>query len=106
LGIFQKDLYEDKNRLSLFQELVGLEGHKPFECVGTNEEVLWSMWKSVEKIRTENKPLPFILQTLAPRIIDIYPKAHWVQLQEKLFSIMPHHLPAELCTANFLPKNI
>ncbi len=39
LKIFGKNLLEDKNLLSLFQELIGIRDFKPFECVGTPEEV-------------------------------------------------------------------
>jgi hypothetical protein len=37
-GIFGSNLLDDKNQLSSFQELLGLQGQKPFECVGEIEE--------------------------------------------------------------------
>ena len=37
--IFGKNLFEDKNLLPLFQELWGEKKFKPFDCVGTPEEV-------------------------------------------------------------------
>ncbi len=37
-GMFGGNLFEDEALLPLFRELLGLEGHKPFECVGTPEE--------------------------------------------------------------------
>lgn len=37
--IFGKNLFEDASLLPLFGELLGIEGHKPFECVGTAREV-------------------------------------------------------------------
>ena len=37
-GMFGGNLFEDETLLPLFRELLGLEGHKPFECVGTKEE--------------------------------------------------------------------
>ncbi len=32
------DVLADETLLPLFEELLGLTGHKPFECVGTPEE--------------------------------------------------------------------
>lgn len=37
--IFGKNLFDDKNLLPLFQELWGEKNFKPFDCVGTPEEV-------------------------------------------------------------------
>ncbi len=37
--IFQKNLFNDKKLLPLFQELWGEKKFKPFDCVGTKEEV-------------------------------------------------------------------
>lgn len=37
--LFGKDLFEDEKLIPLYKELLGLEGFKPFECVGTPEEV-------------------------------------------------------------------
>jgi hypothetical protein len=38
LKTFGKDLFADANLLPLYKQLLGLEGFKPFECVGTPEE--------------------------------------------------------------------
>lgn len=38
MTIFGKNLFEDVGLLPLYRELLGLEGLKPFECVGTPEE--------------------------------------------------------------------
>jgi hypothetical protein len=35
---FGKDLFTDPNLLPLYKQLLGAEGFKPFECVGTHEE--------------------------------------------------------------------
>lgn len=37
--LFGKNLFEDEKLVPLYKELLGLEGFKPFECVGTPEEV-------------------------------------------------------------------
>jgi len=38
LSIFQKNLFEDKNLLPLFKDILGFGKMKPFDCVGTFEE--------------------------------------------------------------------
>ncbi len=38
LEIFDKNLFDDAALIPLYKELLGLEGFKPFECVGTPEE--------------------------------------------------------------------
>jgi UDP-N-acetyl-alpha-D-muramoyl-L-alanyl-L-glutamate epimerase len=50
VSIFRGDMYEDTTLIPLFRELAGVDGHKPFECVGTNEEILWSMHESILRI--------------------------------------------------------
>lgn len=39
IKMFGKDIFELPQNQKMFRELAGLEGHKPFECVGTPEEV-------------------------------------------------------------------
>ncbi len=36
--MFGKNLFDDESLLPLYRELLGITGHKPFECVGTPEE--------------------------------------------------------------------
>lgn len=50
-GIFGRDLFADMANVDKFKELLGLEGHKPFECVGEYEEsqaALYLLAKSPE----------------------------------------------------------
>ncbi|MBR2825011.1 MAG: hypothetical protein IKE51_01920 [Solobacterium sp.] len=39
IEIFHRDILDDPDMLSLFEQLTGLQDNKPFECVGTREEV-------------------------------------------------------------------
>ncbi len=39
VAIFGQDLYQQEVLLDLYRELLGIVGNKPFECVGTTEEV-------------------------------------------------------------------
>jgi len=57
LGIFGNNLFEDKTLLKTFKELLGLENFKPFECVGTPEEMRFSLEKVSEKGEFSKTPL-------------------------------------------------
>jgi len=49
VGYFGKNLFEDKNLIPLFEELVGARNFKPFECVGTQDEAKEALGKIVER---------------------------------------------------------
>lgn len=49
LAIFGKNLFEEKDLMPLFEELIGAKNFKPFECIGTQEEVKDALRKVVEK---------------------------------------------------------
>lgn len=47
--IFKKNLFADESLLMLYKELLGSEGFKPFECVGTPEESLWAFAEMLKR---------------------------------------------------------
>lgn len=49
INIFQKNLFADENLIPLFSELLGLTGHKPFECVGTPDETKYAFYLLSQK---------------------------------------------------------
>lgn len=53
--IFGQELYENPALIPLYKELLGIDGFKPFECVGTNEEVMYAMYLYYEKIKNISK---------------------------------------------------
>ncbi len=53
LKIFGKDMLDDKNLLPLYEELAGLKNIKPFECVGTPDEIIKAL--ELLKQKEENK---------------------------------------------------
>ena len=59
--IFKKDLYENKDLLNTFIELCGYGEVKPFECVGTSEEVNYAISKTIKQLEIEGKELPYLL---------------------------------------------
>lgn len=60
-AIFGTNLYEKKELLDLLLHLVGKKSPKPFECVGTHEEIRAGLCLSIEKLEKDKKPLPYLL---------------------------------------------
>ena len=60
-AIFGRDLLEDLSLKEIFEKLVGIAREKPFECVGSRDEVREAIRLTVEKILREGKPLPALL---------------------------------------------
>jgi hypothetical protein len=57
INIFGKDLLNDMELLEPFNQLIGLEDEKPFECVGTIDEVNTSLHMITNKLPREETPL-------------------------------------------------
>jgi hypothetical protein len=57
--IFGTDLFNDPELLDLLKELSGISPDKPFECVGTVEEVNLALYQAIESSSGE---LPFLLK--------------------------------------------
>lgn len=93
IKIFWEDLYKREDLLELFKELLWVSNHKPFECVGTNEEVIISMKKSLEKYN--NKKLPVILKYFLENIDNKISEKEYKKLEEKLYKIYEknHNIP-------------
>ncbi len=58
--IFGRDLFEDKELLKTFIELTGNGETKPFECVGTYEEVNFAISLTISKLNKND--LPYLLK--------------------------------------------
>ena len=61
VSIFGEDLFDKKSLLEIFIELTGNGEYKPFDCVGTYEEVNYALTFVISKLESENKELPYIL---------------------------------------------
>lgn len=60
--IFGKDMFENESLLTTFKELLGRGDNKPFECVGTYEEVNYAISKTIKQLEQNNETLPYLLQ--------------------------------------------
>jgi UDP-N-acetyl-alpha-D-muramoyl-L-alanyl-L-glutamate epimerase len=96
LQIFWQDLYTDNKLEKLFEELLWISGIKPFECVWTNEEVVYAMWMSYSKIE-DKTALPYILQIFENKILPNFLEPEQIKLKEKLFKTYNEDIiPVEL----------
>ena len=60
--IFGENVLDKENLRDTFLELCGYKETKPFECVGTFEEVRFAICKTIKKYETEGKELPYLLK--------------------------------------------
>jgi hypothetical protein len=67
--IFGEDLFKRAEAIPLVRELLGLTEHKPFECVGTKEEMLVAFYLSVQKAKAHRGALPVVLQYVEEEIV-------------------------------------
>lgn len=59
-GIFGRDMLNDKNMLEYFIELIGHSEHKPFECVGSIDEVNLAVSLAIRSIEERGEALPYL----------------------------------------------
>ncbi len=74
--IFGKDLMNDENMLGYFIELIGQSEHKPFECVGSIDEVNLAVSMAIRSYEASGEELPMLFAEYkkcgmyAPETID------------------------------------
>ena len=62
--IFGSDFFENHSAIGVVRQLMGLDGHKPFECVGTASEIQAGLSLCIEKCVEAHRPLPTILHEI------------------------------------------
>ena len=60
--IFGRDMTEDETLLTVFEQLVGILPEKPFECVGSRQEVNTAVARTVCRMEAEHEPLPLLFR--------------------------------------------
>ena len=87
LKIFGKDLLDEKDLKNTFDELAGISDVKPFECIGTIDEVNTSLCRIIEKCDGED--LPELLKYYAG--LSIYKEYKKSEFVESLSNIYDDH---------------
>ena len=60
--IFGNDMFENKELLNTFIELCGYGENKPFECVGTFDEINYAVGKTIISLKEKGEKLPYLLE--------------------------------------------
>lgn len=58
IAIFGRDMLDDPDMLEDFRKLTGMEKEKPFECVGSRDEVNAAISLTIDKLEKEGQALP------------------------------------------------
>lgn len=61
VSIFKEDLFDKKELINIFLELTGNSTTKPFDCVGTIEEVRFALSLIIRNLKEKNETLPYLL---------------------------------------------
>ena len=62
VNIFHADMLNDPTMYDLLAQLTGISDNKPFECVGTRDEVNVAINMSISNHLNQNKPIPYLYQ--------------------------------------------
>lgn len=62
INIFGEDLFTKEELLNTYKELIGDAKTKPFECVGTINEVRYASSLVINKLEQEKEELPYLLK--------------------------------------------
>lgn len=65
--VFGKDMLNDSKLLDYFIELIGQSEHKPFECVGSIDEVNLAVSLTIREYEKNGTELPFLLKEYKDR---------------------------------------
>ena len=104
IDIFGENLLDKKELLDTFKQLSGIVPNKPFECVGSRDEVVASLVEAVKKHKKEKNSLPFLLDYFTTLNISSFKDiSYFVNFYDR-----KHHLPAhyELMLKNELKEKL
>ena len=65
--IFGRDMLCDENMKEYFIELIGQSEHKPFECVGSIDEVNLAVSLAIRRMESEGRELPLLFKEYKSR---------------------------------------
>lgn len=93
-AIWHKNMFDDGEQLAGFRELLGIEGHKPLECVGEIAESRLALELAAQKNDWKHTALVPIL------LHDIPPEAMPTSAQkEEIFATGEHFIPDDFLAA-------
>jgi len=99
-AIFGRSLFSDTELLSIFLQLIGADPVKPFECVGTREEInaALSLGLTCQRKKKGRKDLPYLLKAYTEKYQHLM--MNDTQAQEVLMVYNNEHLIPEKFSDN------
>ena len=84
MGIFGRDLLDDESLFQIFHGLINPDTTKPFECVGTRDEINYSIMLAIQNETQAGNPLPKLLEwyrtnykpTIQSDVVNYYNAEH------------------------------
>ena len=84
MGIFGHDLLDDESLFQIFHGLINPDTTKPFECVGTRDEINYSIMLAIQNETQAGNPLPKLLEwyrtnykpTIQSDVVNYYNAEH------------------------------
>lgn len=109
--IFGADLSDDLSMKEDFEKLIGLQEEKPFECVGSRDEVNAAVCLTVERMEQAGEPLPALLAWYRrqPLFASAFPGRHAYDRYYDCAHLLPEeflHILTEECYGGTLPCSI
>jgi hypothetical protein len=104
--IFNYDLFQDENLVNLALQLVGAKASKPFECVGTYEEVRASFYLAALKLQQLSQPFPIVVEKVMAELLNSYSVQELEDLSQDILQgwNQEHNLDSKL--ANILQAEL
>lgn len=95
ISIFGSDYFKREKLKTYFKRITGIEGIKPFECVGTREESILAIALAIRKYRSLQKPIPSLIIELGKKL-GLSNNAKTKELERRILN--------NFSKAHFLPK--
>jgi hypothetical protein len=75
VAAFGADFFDGDQAIPMLRQLAGVDGHKPFECVGTHSETIAALFLAVSRLRAAKRELPSALRFVESEILPAHPGA-------------------------------
>lgn len=106
--IFGTDMADDRSMQDHFEKLIGMQSEKPFECVGSRDEVNAAICLTIERMEQEGEKLPalFAWYKEQPVYAASFPNRHAYDCYYDPAHLIPEeflHILAQECYGGKLP---
>jgi hypothetical protein len=95
IAAFGGNFFEGEGAIPMLKQLAGVDGHKPFECVGTHSETIAALFLAVNRARAAKIDLPSALIFAEREILPAHPEAADLARSVPASWSGEHNLPLE-----------